>query len=214
MSRFGTIGPNWSVVGQRDFNGDGYGDMLWRDTAGNLGMWLMKSGQIAQSGSARRRSTQLVGRRHRRFQRRRQGRHSLAQITMAIVGIWFMNGTTGTSKPPSLANMPRELDRRRLGHEGQHFPAATRRRAISRLWVMNGGHVEQSGELRPATAELDRGRHRRFRRQRLRRYPVARQLLGDVAIWLMNGTQVMSIDNHRQRAGSTWSDCPDGRLQW
>ena len=40
-SVLGNVPSNWSVVGQRDFNGDGNADMLWRDTGGNVGMWLM-----------------------------------------------------------------------------------------------------------------------------------------------------------------------------
>jgi hypothetical protein len=34
--------PNvWSVVGTRDFNGDGHADILWLDASGDLGIWLM-----------------------------------------------------------------------------------------------------------------------------------------------------------------------------
>jgi FG-GAP repeat len=36
----GNIPTAWSVVGTADFNGDGKGDILWRDTAGNLAMAL------------------------------------------------------------------------------------------------------------------------------------------------------------------------------
>ena len=28
----GNVPLTWSIVGQRDFNGDGNGDILWRDT--------------------------------------------------------------------------------------------------------------------------------------------------------------------------------------
>jgi hypothetical protein len=35
------IPTNWSVVGVADFNGDGLGDILWRDTAGDYAVWLM-----------------------------------------------------------------------------------------------------------------------------------------------------------------------------
>ena len=31
----------WSIVGQRDFNGDGKADFLWRDTTGDVAIWLM-----------------------------------------------------------------------------------------------------------------------------------------------------------------------------
>jgi hypothetical protein len=40
----GTIGvvpTSWSIVGQRDFDGDGKSDILWRDTSGNVAMWFM-----------------------------------------------------------------------------------------------------------------------------------------------------------------------------
>ena len=32
----GTVPTSWSTVGQRDFDGDSNGDILWRDTSGNL----------------------------------------------------------------------------------------------------------------------------------------------------------------------------------
>ena len=45
----GNVPANWSAVGQRDFNGDGFGDILWRDTAGDVGIWLMNGTQIISS---------------------------------------------------------------------------------------------------------------------------------------------------------------------
>ena len=38
---FGTVPNTWTIVGQRDFNGDGAHDWLWRDTSGNLAMWFL-----------------------------------------------------------------------------------------------------------------------------------------------------------------------------
>jgi FG-GAP-like repeat len=38
--------PPWTIVGTGDFNGDGYADMLWRDSSGDLGIWLMNSTQV------------------------------------------------------------------------------------------------------------------------------------------------------------------------
>jgi hypothetical protein len=44
VSSQGAIGArplSWSIVGQRDFDGDGKYDLLWRDTSGNNAIWLM-----------------------------------------------------------------------------------------------------------------------------------------------------------------------------
>src|SRR5208282_151976 len=36
----------WTIVGTGDFNGDGYGDILWRDTSGDVAIWLMNGTTI------------------------------------------------------------------------------------------------------------------------------------------------------------------------
>jgi hypothetical protein len=38
--------PLWSIIGQRDFAGDGSSALLWRDTSGNLAMWQMNGPAI------------------------------------------------------------------------------------------------------------------------------------------------------------------------
>jgi hypothetical protein len=40
-SVLGTVGTNWSIVGQRDFTGNGSSDILWRDTVGDAAIWHM-----------------------------------------------------------------------------------------------------------------------------------------------------------------------------
>ncbi len=45
----GTIPSNWAIIGQRDFNGDGYADILWRDSSGNLSMWFMNGTQVSSA---------------------------------------------------------------------------------------------------------------------------------------------------------------------
>src|SRR5262249_17627638 len=39
----------WTIVGTGDFNGDGKSDILWRDTSGNVAIWLMNGAQVTQS---------------------------------------------------------------------------------------------------------------------------------------------------------------------
>jgi probable HAF family extracellular repeat protein len=45
----GAIPSNWAIVGQRDFNGDGYADILWRDSSGNLSIWFMNGAQVSSA---------------------------------------------------------------------------------------------------------------------------------------------------------------------
>jgi hypothetical protein len=47
----GVIPANWQIVGQRDFNNDGFYDLLWRDSnSGALSIWLMFGSTVQQSG--------------------------------------------------------------------------------------------------------------------------------------------------------------------
>ena len=49
------VPSNWSIVGQRDFNGDGYTDLLWRDsTTGTVAIWFIQGFQVAVDDLARR----------------------------------------------------------------------------------------------------------------------------------------------------------------
>jgi hypothetical protein len=45
------VPTTWSIVGQRDFNGDHDADLLWRDTSGNTAIWFMSGTQVASSTS-------------------------------------------------------------------------------------------------------------------------------------------------------------------
>jgi hypothetical protein len=37
-------------VGTGDFNGDGMADILWRDTSGNVSIWLMSGAAVLSAG--------------------------------------------------------------------------------------------------------------------------------------------------------------------
>ncbi len=45
----GAIPSNFAIIGQRDFNGDGYADILWRDSGGNLAIWFMNGTQVSSA---------------------------------------------------------------------------------------------------------------------------------------------------------------------
>ena len=43
------LGSNWQVAGVGDFNNDGMSDILWRSTAGQVGIWQMNDTEIQSS---------------------------------------------------------------------------------------------------------------------------------------------------------------------
>jgi serralysin len=45
----GAVPTAWSIVETGDFNGDGKSDILWRDTSGNVVVWLMNGGTVSSS---------------------------------------------------------------------------------------------------------------------------------------------------------------------
>ena len=76
---FGTIPTSWSIVGTSAYNAsNGYAELFWRDTTGDLAIWQINGSADPRSAGSRQCADQLDDRRHRRLQRHRQRRHSLA----------------------------------------------------------------------------------------------------------------------------------------
>ena len=75
-----------------DFNGDGKSDVLWRDTAGDVGLWLMNSSQILQGAAftAVPLNWSIVG----SGDFNGDGKADILwRDTAGDVGLWLMNGT-------------------------------------------------------------------------------------------------------------------------
>jgi hypothetical protein len=49
-SGVGNLSTMWSVAETGDFNGDGYSDILWRDSSGDIAIWYM-NGTTISSGA-------------------------------------------------------------------------------------------------------------------------------------------------------------------
>ena len=70
---------DWHIIATGDFNGDGNTDILWQNNDGTPAIWEMNgTTPIASGGTAQPRSV-LAHHRCRRLQRRRQGRHPVAE---------------------------------------------------------------------------------------------------------------------------------------
>ncbi len=98
-----SAGQNISVVntgdlpvwGTHDFNGDGYSDILWRDTSGNMAIWEMNGGTILNPSNSGLGSVPttfaIVGQRDFNGDGKAD---ILWRDTSGNLSIWEMNGTT------------------------------------------------------------------------------------------------------------------------
>jgi hypothetical protein len=96
----------WNIVGTGDFNGDGKSDILWRDTAGNLGIWFINGTKIASIAPLGNVPTAWNVIETGDFNG--DGRSDILwRDTAGNLAIWFMNGSTVSSVAP-LGNVPND----------------------------------------------------------------------------------------------------------
>jgi len=99
-----TLQNTYSIIGQRDFNGDGQHDILWRDTAGNLYMWFMNG--TAMSSSASLGNVPLTWTVYGTGDLNGDGIGDILwQDNNGNIGVWFMNGGA-VSSTASLGQVP------------------------------------------------------------------------------------------------------------
>jgi hypothetical protein len=59
----GSVATDWAIAQTGDFNGDGFADLLWHDTAGGgVALWLMNGATVTCTLAARFASGELAGR--------------------------------------------------------------------------------------------------------------------------------------------------------
>ena len=65
----GNMPLSWTVAGVADFNGDAKADILWRNTSGDVAMWLMNGTTRHQQYGHRQHLDRVDDCRHRRLRR-------------------------------------------------------------------------------------------------------------------------------------------------
>ena len=177
---------NFVQTATHDFNGDGKSDVLWRDTASNIGLWLMNGSQVQANSLGNVGSLwSVVG------QRDFNGNGTadiLWRDSSGDVGIWLMNGSSVASSV-ALGNVPTTWSVVGTGDfNGDGSGDILWRDGSGNLsvWFMNGAAVAQAAiignvptvwSVAGADSKGD-----------IFWYNTT---TGDVAMWVMNGTQVV-----------------------
>ena len=187
-----------------DFNDDGKSDIMWRDTAGNVALWLMNGGQVLSSTVVSNVPTSwsIVGQRDFNG----DGKADLLwHDTSGNVAIWLMNGATVTSST-FIANVPTTwsiVGTRDYNGDGKADILWHDTSGNVAVWLMNGGTVTSSTLVAnvPTTWSIvGTGDFNGDGKADI----LWRDNTGNVAIWLMNGATVSS-STFVANVPTTWS---------
>jgi hypothetical protein len=176
-----------------DFNGDGYSDIAWRNSNGDVAIWLMDGTQILSAPDVGNVPTSwsIVGQR----QLNNSGYADLIwRNTDGDVAIWLMNGSQILSAP-DLANVPTSWSIVGTGaYNATNGYAELFWRDTAgdlAIWQINGTQILSTPILSNVPTSwtiVGTGDFAGTGNTDI----LWRNANGDVAIWLMNGTQVVS----------------------
>jgi hypothetical protein len=184
----GQLGAAWVFVqsAAHDFNGDGKSDILWRDTSGNVAMWLMNGGAVSSGVSVATVPTtwSIVGQRDFNGDGKAD---ILWRNTSGDVVVWLMNGGA-VSSSVLVGNVPAAWSVAGTGDFNSDGKADILWRDTSgnvAMWLMNGGTISSSvlvGTV-PTSWSIAGSTGNGI---------IWRANTGDVALWQMNGGTVSS----------------------
>jgi hypothetical protein len=192
-----------ALTDTHDFNGDGKSDILWRDTSGDVAMWMMNGMRVLQSAVLANVSTNWSIAGQRDFYG--IGKSGILwRDTSGNVAIWEMHGSTVTSST-IVGNVPTTWSIAGTGFNSGGMGDILWRNTSGSVagWLMNGAQVTSStivGNVPTTWSIVGTGDFNGDGQPDI----LWRDTSGNVAIWLMNGAQVTSSTSVGN-APTTWS---------
>lgn len=187
----GFVPPDWSLIGQRDFDGDGKSDLLWRDTAGDLSIWFMNGAAVSSTGGLGNVPTNWTVYGTGDFNADGKG-DLLWRNTAGDLAIWFMNGATVASTA-SLGNVPINWTIIGTDAHGGILWRDTDGNLV--IWQVNGSQIIASGVLSisgPITNNWALAAVGDFNGDGMIDLLWRDSNSGTVVIWFLNGVQIQS----------------------
>jgi hypothetical protein len=201
---YGIVPTSWTSVGQRDFNGDGMGDLLWRDTSGDTSIWFMNGTTVASSVSVGNIPTNWSVVATGDFNGDGIG-DILWTDGSGNYAVWLMNGAT-VSSPAALGNVPTSWSVIGAGDfngDGKTDILWRDNLGNTSIWFMNGTAVSSTGAVGNIPTTWSVVGTGDFNGDGMADI-VWRDSVGDTSIWLMNGAAVLSA-GALGNVGTTWS---------
>ena len=186
-----TCATTATLADTHDFNGDGKSDILWRDTAGDVGMWLMNGVTILQGAAFNAVATNwsIVGQRDFNG----DGKSDILwRDTAGDVGMWLMNGTQ-IVQGGSFSAVPLNWSVAGTGDfngDGKADILWMDNQGNVGIWFMNGTQILQAGvvgQLPPNWIIVGSDMKGDIFLRNISS--------GDVGMWVMNGSHIaQSVD--------------------
>jgi Pro-kumamolisin, activation domain/FG-GAP-like repeat len=206
----GIVPTSWSIVGQRDFNGDGRYDFLWRDSSGNIAIWLLNGTQVVSSLGIGNIATTWTVVGTGDFNGDNLG-DLLWEDGSGNLAVWLMN-TGMVISASGIGNVPAAVwSVAGIGDfngDGRSDILWRDSSGDASIWFMNGTQVASAvglGNIPMAWSLVGTGDFNGDGKSDI----VWRDSAGNVAIWLMNGASILStgaIGN----APTTWTMAQTG----
>ncbi len=205
----GLVPINWSVVGQRDFNGDCSADLLWRDAnTGTVAMWFMNGLQVASSAGLGPVSSNWTIFGTGDLNGDGKGDLLWRDSNTGTVSIWFMNGAAVASTA-SLGAVPNNWVIVGSDNNGDIFWRDSNTGAVA-IWRMSGGKVVLSASPGVVPSNWVIAGYGDFNGDGVADILWRDSNSGTVAIWLLNGDLQVQSSGSLGVVSSNWTIAQTG----